>query len=1357
MNRFTLAIGAFIISLGLGFGLWGRRAPVEQHLSTESKPTISQTAQVQEPSGYSEAHINQLTRQLSKAMAEFHSASNVKSADEALLMAATVAEQIPEGARTVTGEQNVCSGPEGGARLLLKVAHSEYMQGRMTAYKRHLGLILKHFAQKSPSIARQARGELGLIPSHEIRVAKAQRRMTAASRETPEQIECQRTTFLPATADKNMIIFSGAKAGVTYQISASGYWAPRSEPEYWSGPEGTTSHPPIWEGEFTGMLFGTFAVLVPGSETWAAVGASGTITPTEDGDIYGSFADLPNLWFDNHGACGVVVIELPCEDPPLENMPPEAFGEATPSLIAAGNSVTLDATPSYDADGFVYHFSWRYQNLSQPLQPFPYRAIESSDPAVTVTMPEAGEYEIELIVYDDLGLHDTTTMHLTVAGVEFSTNSLTINEEQTTTLTALTLPDSILSSVSFTFSPPGFASVTPTSPLASNEVLSITGVAEGTTVLHADMAGLGSLAQVGIQVVKPASIPPTAIASASKETIPVGGFALLDGSLSHDNDENEESIVLWSWHIDNTTTPEDDGITVERPDAMLNHQFFIPGTYQITLTVVDDEGDPSPDGSTDAHLTIDVVGVTFEPEALSLRVGESLPVTATIVPESAVAEVVFSVADTSLASSDKSVATLPTETFQITGLSEGQTSFIAEIPGETPHCGTAALFLLTTHIPTAVAIPRNTIIPVGETISLDGSASRDNDTLSDEPNLPEIVKYEWKLENQVAPNNVINHPTTKATDSVKVDVPGDYVVSLVVLDNDGQRSEGSTAQDHYSVKVVKVTVTGIGFSIEVGQTADYILFTEPASAVEDVVVEADGTAISMQTFTPTSSPYLFHVTGVNAGSAKIIARLKEDSAEVGTATITVTPKPVGEISMTPEVGAVAARGGELTMTVSTDSPEVAGVQITSSNSSIVRVRVPGSRVGIAEIAPGQPAVFSVIGAANLGDVTILAREFGSGNAEDTSVVYCSDLVRITVHRPGLIGVQVYPPDLKPSKTVESDSSENSMNVGHTQRLTLRAIFEPELPPGLPVAGRSFEWRIRDAGESQVNDVSPADKHEPLAALVIKHPSPDRHRRHRVVISGVSGRRRESIRVFVAPQDTYLSNGRFESEKVDFSDKIKKRFPLLELAEEAGLTVVAYAQGRGRFTLETKTLYSSIQNSTEGREWLADRIRELNLDIGVLLASTLGGKLGKVTTGGSADEKLIAQIGFLLLTGTFIMDSITDPSKLKTAMSEAGGVWKVDVEDKNSVREFIERLIRRARLEGGDEELGTAEATRTYSFVATATTLSGPVKIGSTDVRYSSLQINDLRIKFEIGLNFEVPDVLGKIKAKLLGKITDIFK
>ena len=94
------------------------------------------------------------------------------------------------------------------------------------------------------------------------------------------------------------------------------------------------------------------------------------------------------------------------------NTPPHADFTWTPQYPKVGETVVLDASASYDEDGFVVEYKWRFFDKSIGT----YRTITRNEPVLTTALitNEAGDVDVTLTVKDNGGAVDSITKTITV-------------------------------------------------------------------------------------------------------------------------------------------------------------------------------------------------------------------------------------------------------------------------------------------------------------------------------------------------------------------------------------------------------------------------------------------------------------------------------------------------------------------------------------------------------------------------------------------------------------------------------------------------------------------------------------------------------------------------------------------------------------------------------------------------------------------------------------------------------------------------------------------------------------------------------------------------------------------------------
>lgn len=89
--------------------------------------------------------------------------------------------------------------------------------------------------------------------------------------------------------------------------------------------------------------------------------------------------------------------------------PPIAVIEASTLFVNPGGSVTFYGTDSYDLDGSIVSYAWSIE------QPSPAAALTDTADTTTASFSQTGSYDATLIVTDNDGLTDTTSVTVVVA------------------------------------------------------------------------------------------------------------------------------------------------------------------------------------------------------------------------------------------------------------------------------------------------------------------------------------------------------------------------------------------------------------------------------------------------------------------------------------------------------------------------------------------------------------------------------------------------------------------------------------------------------------------------------------------------------------------------------------------------------------------------------------------------------------------------------------------------------------------------------------------------------------------------------------------------------------------------------
>lgn len=249
-----------------------------------------------------------------------------------------------------------------------------------------------------------------------------------------------------------------------------------------------------------------------------------------------------------------------------DNVAPTASGRAATAFPKPGVPVSFDGTASVDPDGTIVSWDWDFGD-----------AAVGSGPTPTHTYAALGSYPVELTVTDDNGATDTATFVVTLAAnvAPNAVASVTTAKPKTGFPVAFkgsssNDPDGSIAAYDWNFGDGGVGTgATPTHSYATAGVYTA-------TLTVTDDNGATDVATVEVTVVD--NVVPVAAITAT----PTSGTAPLavafNGAGSVDPDG---SIVSYSWNFGDSTSS-----TVTSP----NHTFTAAGTYNVVLTVTDDNG-----------------------------------------------------------------------------------------------------------------------------------------------------------------------------------------------------------------------------------------------------------------------------------------------------------------------------------------------------------------------------------------------------------------------------------------------------------------------------------------------------------------------------------------------------------------------------------------------------------------------------------------------------------------------------------------------------------------------------------------------------------------------------------------------
>jgi PKD repeat protein len=257
-----------------------------------------------------------------------------------------------------------------------------------------------------------------------------------------------------------------------------------------------------------------------------------------------------------------------------ENNPPSANIDVSETSIEVGSYINFDGSGSLDSDGKVVEYIWDFGD-----------GIKDSGIYESHVYSTAGTYNVTLTVIDNEGESDVDSIEITVtphqndspnAVINVNTMSVEIGQYICFNASESTDPDGII--IEYTWD---FGDGTKDSGMYSIYFYSSAGT-YSVTLTVIDDEGASDIDSISITVIEgegpPQNDPPVAVIYVENTTIEYGSNIIFNGSESSDSDG---TIVEYIWDFGDGT--KDSGMHS-------SHIFQTYGTYNVTLTVIDDDG-----------------------------------------------------------------------------------------------------------------------------------------------------------------------------------------------------------------------------------------------------------------------------------------------------------------------------------------------------------------------------------------------------------------------------------------------------------------------------------------------------------------------------------------------------------------------------------------------------------------------------------------------------------------------------------------------------------------------------------------------------------------------------------------------
>jgi PKD repeat protein len=462
---------------------------------------------------------------------------------------------------------------------------------------------------------------------------------------------------------------------------------------------------------------------------------------------------------DDRGATGVKTASIV-----VQNRPPVADLTTSATVLDKQETVTFDASPSYDPDGTVVAYSWDFGD-----------GTTATGIRVSYSYPDSGAYTVTLTVTDDDGATDTVAVTKTVRNQSpvaiFTESAENMYVDDTITFNAAESydPDGTVVAYSWDFGDGTTASgITVFHAYADNSSYIV-------TLTVTDNNGATCSANATKTVM---NRQPVALFTETTETVNTDETISFDASESYDSDG---IIVSYSWDFGDGTTAT--GVSVQ-------HAYSQNGTYTVTLTVTDDDG--TTDTTNATKTVLNRVPIAFFTEsAETVSSGESIhfDASASYDPDGTVVAYSWDFGDGSTATGitvDHAYDNNGVYTVTLT---------VTDDDGATDSATTTKNAL--NRSPVASFTENATTVMQDEAIHFDASESYDSDGI--------IVSYSWDFGDGTT--------ATGVTADHAYNEDGTYTVTLTVTDDDGASSSvvaEKTVETETAVTLAVLSMIGLG-------------------------------------------------------------------------------------------------------------------------------------------------------------------------------------------------------------------------------------------------------------------------------------------------------------------------------------------------------------------------------------------------------------------------------------------------------------------------------------------------------------------------------------------------------------------
>ncbi|MFO7956539.1 MAG: PKD domain-containing protein [Candidatus Brocadiia bacterium] len=564
---------------------------------------------------------------------------------------------------------------------------------------------------------------------------------------------------------------------------------------------------------------------------------------------------------DDDGATGSASVTVTVE---MANEPPEASATATPTTGTAPLEVSFDGSGSSDSDGNIASYTWDFGDGST-----------ATGATVMHTYSDAGSYSATLTVTDDDGASDSASVTVTAEAA---------NEPPEASASATPTSGTVPLAVYFD----GSASVDADGSVVAYHwdfgngatveasTLSYTYEAVGSyqaVLTVTDDDGATDSAAVTITV-ESANEAPTASASAT----PTSGTTPLevnfDGSASSDGDG---TITQYTWDFADGSTGS---------GATVSHIYSEAGTYNATLTVVDDYGTSASDTVTltvEAPNSPPTASVSATPTSGTVPLEVSFDGSGSTDSDGTVTSYAWDFGD-GYSGTGSAVSHAYDEAGTYTA-----SLTVSDDDGATD----TASVTINVEEPNAPPVASITATPTsGEApleVAFDGSTSSDSDG--------SIVSYQWQFGDGTTADTVTPSHTYGAA--------GTYQVTLTVTDDDGATDTDSVTITVEDAASRVIYVAFIELSIMQDHGGDRVV-----GAVS--VMDADGRGVQGANVSIEWGGILSGSDNAATSAGGVANFISKKTRDGGTARLTVTGVSAGGCEYDPQQNVETSETIELT-------------------------------------------------------------------------------------------------------------------------------------------------------------------------------------------------------------------------------------------------------------------------------------------------------------------------------------------------------------------------------------------------------------------------------------------------------------